>query len=92
MIRKLVLGGCEKSFFFLFHRALAAAKLLIRYGADVRAVASERHDNRTPLHYAVLSGNMETVKMLIEKGSLFLLFSFFNFDLFVLVSSSWRWS
>lgn len=57
-----------------FYRALAAAKLLIRYGADVRAVASERHDNRTPLHYAVLSGNMETVKMLLDKG--FFLFSF----------------
>ncbi|XP_054715411.1 ankyrin-3-like [Uloborus diversus] len=46
-----------------------AAKILIKYGADVNAMTSERHDNRTVLHYAVLSGNMDTVRLLLARGA-----------------------
>lgn len=47
----------------------AAAKLLINYGADVNAMTSERHDHRTVLHYAVLSGNVDTVRLLLFHGA-----------------------
>lgn len=47
----------------------AAAKLLINYGADVNAMTNERHDFRTVIHYAVLSGNVDIVKQLINHGS-----------------------
>lgn len=47
----------------------AAAKLLISYGADVNAMTGERLDFRTVLHYAVLSGNTGTVKLLIQHGA-----------------------
>lgn len=50
-------------------QGLLAAQILIRYGADVNEMTSERHDNRTVLHYAVLSGNMETVKLLLRHGA-----------------------
>lgn len=47
----------------------AAAKMLISYGADVNAMTTERHDFRTVLHYAVLSGNVGIVNMLISYGA-----------------------
>lgn len=50
-------------------QGLQAAKLLIDYGADVNAMTPERHDNRTVLHYAVLSGNIETVKLVLNQGA-----------------------
>lgn len=43
--------------------------LLISYGADVNAMTDERHDYRTVLHYAVLSGNLEIVNLLIKQGA-----------------------
>ncbi|UYV61834.1 hypothetical protein LAZ67_1006781 [Cordylochernes scorpioides] len=48
---------------------LPAVKLLVGYGADVNAATSERHDRRTVLHYAVLSGNLDTVYLLLKKGA-----------------------
>lgn len=51
-------------------QGLPAAQLLIKYGGDVNAMTSERHDNRTVLHYAVLSGNMDTVKTLLNHGAI----------------------
>lgn len=47
----------------------AAAKMLISYGADVNAMTTERHDYRTVLHYAVLSGNVGIVNMLLSYGA-----------------------
>ncbi|CAM1325705.1 Uncharacterised protein g9041 [Pycnogonum litorale] len=48
---------------------LESSLLLINYGADVNAWSSERHDCRSVLHYAVLSGNMNTVNLLIKQGA-----------------------
>lgn len=47
----------------------AAVKLLVGYGADVTAMTSERHDHRTVLHYAVLSGNVDIVRLLLNHGA-----------------------
>lgn len=47
----------------------AAVKLLVGYGADVTAMTSERHDHRTVLHYAVLSGNADIVRLLLNHGA-----------------------
>uniref|UniRef100_T1IPD0 SOCS box domain-containing protein n=1 Tax=Strigamia maritima TaxID=126957 RepID=T1IPD0_STRMM len=46
-----------------------AALLLIKFGANVNAMAGERHDFRTVLHYGVLSSKMETVTMLLKQGA-----------------------
>lgn len=43
--------------------------LLLSFGADVNAMTDERHDYRTVLHYAVLSGNLETVNLLLKQGA-----------------------
>jgi ankyrin repeat protein len=42
---------------------------LLSYGADVNAMTDDRHDYRTVLHYAVLSGNHETVNLLLKQGA-----------------------
>lgn len=42
--------------------------LLLSYGADVNAVTDSRHDHRTVLHYAVLSGNLDIVYLLLKQG------------------------
>ncbi|RWS07427.1 Ankyrin repeat domain-containing protein 50-like protein [Dinothrombium tinctorium] len=47
----------------------AAAKMLIGYGADPNAMTSERHDYRTVLHYAVLSSNVDTVRLVLNHGA-----------------------
>jgi ankyrin repeat protein len=43
--------------------------LLLSFGADVNAMTDARHDYRTVLHYAVLSGNLATVNLLIKQGA-----------------------
>lgn len=43
--------------------------LLISYGADVNAMTDARHDYRTVLHYAVLSGNNAIVNLLLKQGA-----------------------
>lgn len=43
--------------------------LLLSYGADVNAMTDSRHDFRTVLHYAILSGNMATVNLLLKQGA-----------------------
>lgn len=43
--------------------------LLLSYGADVNAMTDTRHDYRTVLHYAVLSGNLTTVNLLLKQGA-----------------------
>ncbi|KRT80502.1 Ankyrin repeat-containing protein, partial [Oryctes borbonicus] len=48
---------------------MPAVLLLIKYGADVNAMADARHDYRTVLHYAVLSGNLDIVNLLIKQGA-----------------------
>lgn len=48
---------------------MESALLLLSYGADVNAMTSERHDHRTVLHYAVLSGNMQMVNLLLKQGA-----------------------
>jgi len=42
---------------------------LLSHGANVNAVTDDRHDYRTVLHYAVLSGNYETVTLLLRQGA-----------------------
>lgn len=46
-----------------------AVKILIEYGAIVNAVALERQDFRTPLHYGILSGSSKMVSYLISEGA-----------------------
>lgn len=48
---------------------MEAALLLLKYGADVNAIADERLDYRTVLHYAVLSGNYEIICLMIKQGA-----------------------
>ncbi|XP_063218720.1 poly [ADP-ribose] polymerase tankyrase-1-like [Bacillus rossius redtenbacheri] len=43
--------------------------LLLSYGADVNAMTDARHDFRTVLHYAVLSGNLQLVNLLLKQGA-----------------------
>uniref|UniRef100_A0A915JJ09 Ankyrin n=1 Tax=Romanomermis culicivorax TaxID=13658 RepID=A0A915JJ09_ROMCU len=53
------------------HRdGLESVQILVEYGALVNAFALERQDFRTPLHYAILSGNTKIVAYLIENGAL----------------------
>ncbi|XP_044739520.1 putative ankyrin repeat protein RF_0381 isoform X1 [Chrysoperla carnea] len=48
---------------------MEAVLLLISHGADVNAMTDARHDYRTVLHYAVLSGNKDIVNLLIKQGA-----------------------
>lgn len=48
---------------------ISAVLLLLSHGADVNASADERHDYRTVLHYAVLSGNISIVNLLLKQGA-----------------------
>ncbi|XP_064482246.1 ankyrin-1-like [Ornithodoros turicata] len=50
-------------------KGLDAVRLLVAHGADVNADTTERHDCRTVLHYAVLSGNAATVRFLLDAGA-----------------------
>ncbi|CAG9831042.1 unnamed protein product [Diabrotica balteata] len=50
-------------------QGMEAVLLLLKFGADVNAIADERHDYRTVLHYAVLSGNFEIVNLIIKQGA-----------------------
>lgn len=43
--------------------------LLLHYGADVNALADERNDYRSVLHFAVLSGSHVTVQLLVKQGA-----------------------
>lgn len=43
--------------------------LLIAHNADVNAITDHRNDYRTVLHYAVLSGNLSLVNMLLKQGA-----------------------
>lgn len=48
---------------------MEAVLLLISFGADVNGATDERHDFRTVLHYAVLSGNHALVTLLLRQGA-----------------------
>lgn len=50
-------------------QGMEAVLLLLKFGADVNAMADERHDFRTVLHYAVLSGNLQIVNLMIKQGA-----------------------
>lgn len=43
--------------------------LLMSYMADVNAMTDSRNDYRTVLHYAVLSGNLILVNLLLKQGA-----------------------
>lgn len=43
--------------------------LLMSYGADKNAMTDARNDYRTVLHYAVLSGNIILVNLLLKQGA-----------------------
>ena len=44
-------------------------QLYVQYGGDVNSTAGERHDFRTVLHYAVMSGQQDTVRYLVRNGA-----------------------
>ncbi|KAH1011595.1 hypothetical protein HUJ04_000928 [Dendroctonus ponderosae] len=48
---------------------MEAVLLLLKHGADVNAIADQRHDYRTVLHYAVLSGNTDIINLVIKQGA-----------------------
>ncbi|XP_066144494.1 ankyrin repeat and protein kinase domain-containing protein 1-like isoform X2 [Euwallacea fornicatus] len=48
---------------------MEAVLLLLKHGADVNAIADQRHDYRTVLHYAVLSGNIDIIHLVIKQGA-----------------------
>ncbi|KAL1139589.1 hypothetical protein AAG570_006571 [Ranatra chinensis] len=50
-------------------KGMDSVLLLISYGADVNAMADGRHDYRTVLHHAILSGNLEIVNLLLKQGA-----------------------
>ncbi|KAA0194229.1 Ankyrin repeat domain-containing protein [Hyalella azteca] len=43
--------------------------LLLSYGGDVNIRADARHDSRTALHYAVLSGSVDIIHVLLDSGA-----------------------
>lgn len=43
--------------------------ILIKHGADVNAMTDSRNDYRTVLHYAVLSGSISLVTLLLKSGA-----------------------
>lgn len=50
-------------------RGIDAVRILVAHGANINADTTERHDCRTVLHYAVLSGNAATVRFLLDAGA-----------------------
>lgn len=48
---------------------MEAVLLLLKHGANVNAMADQRHDFRTVLHYAVLSGNIDIINLIIKQGA-----------------------
>ncbi|CAH1381694.1 unnamed protein product [Tenebrio molitor] len=50
-------------------QGMEAALILLKHGADVNALTDERHDYRTVLHYAVLSGNYEIINLMLKQGA-----------------------
>lgn len=50
-------------------QGMEAALLLLKHGADVNAIADERHDYRTVLHYAVLSGSFQIINLMLKQGA-----------------------
>lgn len=61
---------CYSCSSYLVLQAMQSVLLLLQYGADVNAITDVRHDYRTVLHYAILSGNHETVNLLIKQGAM----------------------
>lgn len=51
------------------HQGMEQVLLLLSYGADVNAMTDARNDYRTVLHYAVLSGNIILVNLLLKQGA-----------------------
>ncbi|CAI5454781.1 unnamed protein product [Caenorhabditis angaria] len=49
-------------------KGIEAIRILLKYGADINKLAPERQDHRSALHFALLSGNHDLVKFLIENG------------------------
>lgn len=50
-------------------QGMESVLLLLSFGADVNARTDERHDYRSVLHYAVLSGNLATVNLVLRQGA-----------------------
>lgn len=43
--------------------------LLLNYGADINGMSDARNDYRTVMHYAVLSGNINLVNLLLKQNA-----------------------
>ncbi|XP_076065022.1 uncharacterized protein LOC143039048 isoform X2 [Oratosquilla oratoria] len=52
------------------HQGMEAVLLLISFGANVNARCDGRHDYRSVLHYAVLSGSVAIVNLLVKQGAI----------------------
>lgn len=50
-------------------QAMESVLCLLKHGANVNAMTDERHDHRTVLHYAVLSGNHNIVSLIVKQGA-----------------------
>lgn len=50
-------------------RADGVVRLLQAGGVDVNAVSKDRYSHATPLHHAVCSGSLDTVKVLVNAGA-----------------------
>lgn len=50
-------------------QGMGAVLLLLSHGANVNAMADERNDFRTVMHYGVLSGNSSIVNLLTKQGA-----------------------
>ncbi|XP_055683669.1 ankyrin repeat and SOCS box protein 3-like [Lutzomyia longipalpis] len=50
-------------------KGLEQVLLLLHFGAEVNTMSDARNDFRTVLHYAVLSGNIGLVNLLIKQGA-----------------------
>lgn len=52
-----------------FNHGTEQVLLLLSYGANVNAMTDGRNDYRTVLHYAVLSGSLSLVNLLLKQGA-----------------------
>lgn len=48
---------------------IEAVRILIKHGADINALCSPRFDQKSPIHFAIESGNLVTTEILVKEGA-----------------------